>query len=109
MGPVVGIDQKEEADPALNAAGAIIPSVAFEIEVVKLAANPVLTCMEEEVGRGRVKLRDRLGARVLNPKARTLDHQEIFEAIAGGNVRLAQKAMAAHINSVALLLKKLKR
>lgn len=100
---------KREGAPVINDEGIIMPTVAFEVEVVKLAANPVLTSMEEEVARAWMYLWERLGLGVLNPKARTLDHQEILEAIQEGNVRLAQKAMAAHINSVALFLQKQKR
>ncbi len=99
---------REEA-PALTATGVMMPSVAFETAVVKLAANPVLISLEEEVGRAWVRLWERLGLGVLDPKARTGDHREILRAIAEGNVRRAQKAMTAHISSVTLVLRKLKR
>jgi GntR family transcriptional repressor for pyruvate dehydrogenase complex len=98
--------EKEETAPELDANGAVLPSTAFEIELVRIAGNPLLLRLEEEVAAAWVGLFRRLGLGVLNPKARSLDHREILDAIREGNVRLAQKALAAHINGVALLLKK---
>lgn len=99
----------EEACPVSDEDGTVMPSVAFETEIVKLAGNPVLISMEQEVTTAWINLWIRLGLGVLNPKARSLDHYEILEAMKEGNVRLAQKAMSSHINSAALLLKKLTR
>lgn len=106
---LAGLINSEKAHPQCGEDGTVYPSVAFENEMVKLSGNPVLISMEAEVTTAWISIWMRLGLGVLNPKARALDHLEILEAIKEGNARLAQKALSAHINSVALLLKNLSR
>jgi len=85
--------------------GNIAPSVAFENEIVNITGNPSLISLEKTVTEAWINLWVNLGLGVLNPKARTMDHYEILEAMASGDVRLAQKCLHTHLSSVLLVLK----